>query len=77
MNQYVIVTMEYRGSAYDVEIPANVTMNKIKPLLKKAFYEKGISLDSYFTLSCNGCVIDDKDMLMDKGIWDGSILTIG
>lgn len=72
----VIVTVVYRSYQFDMEIPANTSVEKIMPGLRAALQSKGISLGDSFILTCRGRTLAPSDTLFRAGVWDGSYLEV-
>ena len=70
----VIVTMKYRDSDFDMELPANIKVSQLKPAISEALAKKGISVSANIRLISNGGYLNDADTLFNAGIWDGSNL---
>ena len=76
MVDHVIVTVIYKTSKFDMEIPANTSIEKIIPNLIAAFQSKGISIKEPVALACNGRVLKPIDTLLQSGVWDGCYLEL-
>ena len=72
----VIVMLTCEGNDFDMELPANVKISQLKPMLKDALTKKGIHLSEAFDFTSTGGYLNDSDTLLDAGIWDGRNLTI-
>ena len=72
----VLVTLINNGREFDIELPANVKVELLKPVLVEALSRKGSRPGSNFNLSSNGNILKDSDTLFSAGVWDGSYLTI-
>ena len=76
MIENVIVTLICSKREYDMELPANVKIVHLRPLICEAMLQKGIVIPEGFSLSSNGSLLDDSDTLIELGIWDGSYISI-
>lgn len=72
----VIVTAIYRKQKFDMELPANVSVEKLTPSLLLALQTKGFFPTSSINLLSNGKVLRAKDTLLQSGVWDGSYLEL-
>lgn len=76
MVNHVIVTVMYKASKFDMEIPANIAVEKIMPNLVAAFQAKGTSTYSSLVMTCNGQTLKPTDTLLQSGVWDGCYLEL-
>jgi len=72
----VIITLTCEGNDFDMELPANVKISQLKPLLQDALRKKGINISNTFDLTGTDGYLSDSDTLFNAGIWDGRNLTI-
>lgn len=72
----VIVTLVCRGREYDVELPADVKLGRLKPCIALALEHKGLHPPEGFRLSGNGRGLEEEETLLEAGIWDGSYLEV-
>lgn len=70
----VIVTLTYGNREFDMEFPAKVPVEQIKPLLIRALQYKGVLLSEPFHLVCNGSALKNSDTFLERGVWDGCYL---
>ena len=72
MNQInAIVTIKYHNQDHDVELPINVALRYLKPLIKK-----GLNLNGDFSLSTSEGILNDANTLFSAGVLDGCFLYI-
>ncbi len=76
MVDHVIVTVVYKTCRFDMELPANTPIEKIKPNLISALQWKGVSLNKSLDLTCGGRVLKPADTLLQSGVWDGCYLEL-
>ena len=76
MVERVIVTLTCDDSFYDIELPANIQVFQLKPLMAAAMLKKGIRLADGFHLKYKGTLLNDTDTLFEAGVWDGSYLLV-
>lgn len=76
MVERVIVTLVCDGCEFDMEIPADIRMELVKPMIARAITGKGVSVSKTFALVCNGYSLSDMDTLFEAGVWDGSYLKV-
>ena len=76
MVDHVIVTVMYKSREFDMEIPANITIEKIMPNLVAAFQAKGTSTYGSLFMTCNGQTLKPTDTLLQSGVWDGCYLEL-
>lgn len=76
MVDHVIVTVIYKSHKFDMEIPANTSIEKIMPNLTAALQLKGVSLCGSLILTCNGQTLKPTDTLLQSGVWDGCYLEL-
>ncbi len=76
MIENVIVTIVYAKQAYDIELPANTSVTRLKPVIAEALSRKALPMQGDFTLACNGNALRGADTLFDAGVWDGSYLIV-
>jgi uncharacterized ubiquitin-like protein YukD len=72
----VIVTLVAEGKVLDMELPAHVRIEKLKPHIAEALTRKGIFISKSYCITCNSRVLTETDSLYNQEIWDGSILSI-
>jgi len=72
----VIIELTCEGNGFDIELPANVKISEIKPILRNAMMKKGIGLSDNFNLFSTDGYLNDNDTLLDAGVWDGRNITI-
>ena len=72
----VIVTVVYGTCKFEMEFPAQVPVDKIKPLLIRAFQAKGILIAEPFHFICNEYVLRNSDTFLESGVWDGCYLKV-
>ncbi len=72
----VIVTIICKGSNFDMELPANVEISQLIPVISEALMKKGVSITKNFRFISNESYLNNLDTLFDAGIWDGSNLTV-
>ena len=76
MADTVIVTVICNTRDFDMELPANIKIAQLKPILAEALMRKGLRLNEKFNLINNGNLLKDSDTLFETGVWDGSYLRI-
>ena len=72
----VIVTVICNSRDFDMELPANVKIAQLKPVISEALKRKGLRLNENFNLIGNENLLKDSDTLFETGVWDGSYLRI-
>lgn len=72
----VIVTVAYRDQRFDMELPANVPVEKIGPALAAALQAKGLFPAGPLDLACGGQTLRGSDTFLRSGVWDGSCLEL-
>lgn len=72
----VIVTLTCKNHAFDIEFPADIAVEQIRPLLIQALQYKGIFVTEPFNLVCNGHTLKNSDTFLKSGVWDGSYIDL-
>lgn len=72
----VIVTVIYRDQRFDMELPANVPAERLRPALAAALQTKGFFPTDPLELVCNGQTLKDADTFLRSGVWDGCCLEL-
>jgi uncharacterized ubiquitin-like protein YukD len=72
----VIVTVVCNSREYDMELPANIKVEQLKPVVFEALKRKGLTLSGDIVLKNNGSLLKDSDTLFNAGVWDGSYITV-
>ncbi|MBR5509743.1 MAG: EsaB/YukD family protein [Lachnospiraceae bacterium] len=72
----VIVSLVCEEQVFDMEIPADVKVERLLPVIAEAVKMKGIQLEETSRLIGNGRMLEDADTLLEAGIWDGSYLKV-
>lgn len=72
----VLVTVVCKERRFDMEIPANVPVERLSPTLTLALQSKGIAFHGTVGLFSSGQLLSSADTLFQCGIWDGSCLEL-
>lgn len=76
MEDKVIITLCCLNQEFDMEMPGNTKIERIKPVIAQAFGRKGIEPAGRFSLVSRGYPLKETDTLLGAGVWDGSYLEI-
>lgn len=76
MVETVIVTVICDSREFDMELPANVKLAQLKPVLSEGLKRKGVMLSDDFQFIVNETNLRESDTLLKAGVWDGSYITI-